>query len=127
MLSKFASGQPEPDRTLYRSLSGLLEYAWLGEIDKARSIVGDRTVGKQFLNAIDSLTGMNALHIAVGRDNLAMARLLVEAGIAFIPDNEGRFPSTIAAICEVSDELNDYIVEAEEMALPAEDGGEDNV
>ena len=68
------------------------------------------------LNFIDPATGMNALHIAVGRNHLYMARYLVEKGIAFVPDNQGRMPTTIAAECEVSDEMCDFIAEAEAKA-----------
>ena len=59
---------------------------------------------------------MNALHIAVGRNHLEMAQYLVEKGIAFVPDNQGRMPTTIAAECEVSDEMCDFIAEAEAKA-----------
>ena len=61
--------------------------------------------------------GLTPLHIAVGRNNLEMVKALVEAGAAFVPDNEGRMPSVIAAEMEVSEELADYIVEAESRAL----------
>lgn len=74
---------------------------------------------KHFLSAInfaDPTTGMNALHIAVGRNHLDMARYLIEKGIAFVPDNQGRLPTTVAAECEVSDEMCDFIAEAEAKA-----------
>ena len=57
-----------------------------------------RSVRPQFLKEVDPATGMNALHIAVGRDNLELTRLLVEAGIEFIPDKEGRMPSSLRRI-----------------------------
>ena len=84
-------------------------------------IVNDPRGRLVFLNTIDEPTGMNALHIAVGRNNLEVVKLLVEAGIKFIPDKEGRMPSLIAALCEVSEELSDYIAEAEEKALSGQD------
>jgi hypothetical protein len=121
MLSSFATGQPEPDRRKYQPLPFMLEYAWLGDMVKARTIVQDAYSASRFLDEVDPITGMNALHIAVGRNNLDMTRLLVEAGIKFIPDNEGRMPSLIAAICDVDDDLSDYIVEAEQKALAEQD------
>jgi uncharacterized protein len=76
------------------------------------------------LNATHPVTGMTALHIAIGRNNLEMTKALVEAGAAFVPDNEGRMPSVIAAEMEVSEELADYIYEAESRALQGQ-GQED--
>jgi ankyrin repeat protein len=64
----------------------------------------------------DEETGLVALHIAVGRDRLDMAKYLVEKGASFLPDNQGRMPTTIAAECEVSDEMCDFIAEAEAKA-----------
>lgn len=124
MLSSFATGQPEPDRRKYKPLPSMLEYAWLGDIVKVRAIIENPYAASRFLDEVDPITGMNALHIAVGRNNLEMTKVLVEAGIKFIPDNEGRMPSLIAAICEVDDELSDYIVEAEQKALAEQDSTE---
>ncbi|MFA5947821.1 MAG: ankyrin repeat domain-containing protein [Candidatus Gracilibacteria bacterium] len=61
-------------------------------------------------------TGMSALHIAVGRNNLAMTRFLIERGATFFPDAQGRLPSTIAGLCEVGEDLCDYIADAEARA-----------
>ena len=77
-----------------------------------------------FWRRLTHCTGMNCLHLAVGRNNLEMTKALVEAGAAFVPDNEGRMPSVIAAEMEVSEELADYIYEAESRALQAQ-GQED--
>ena len=65
------------------------------------------------VDKIDRLTGMAALHMAVGRNDLAMVKFLVEKGASFFPDRHGRWPSTIASLCEVSEELCDFIAEAE--------------
>ena len=124
MLNSFSTGLPEPDPRKYQPLPYMCEYAWLGDLAKARMILQDAYAASRFLAAIDPITGMNALHIAVGLNHLEMTKLLVEAGIAFIPDNEGRMPSLIAALCNVSDELSDYIIAAEERALVAEDSGQ---
>jgi hypothetical protein len=70
---------------------------------------------------IDSITG------SAPRTSLSVAttwrspKLLVEAGIKVIPDNEGRMPSLIAALCEASEGLSDTITEAEEKALASHD------
>lgn len=70
------------------------------------------------LGAVDPKTGLTALHIAVGTNNLALTRELVEGFKApFMPDAMGRWPSLIAIECEVSDELSDYVVEAEASFL----------
>lgn len=105
----------------HASLPEFLEYVWFDNDMKVMAILRGAYRRDQFLNQIDPRTGMNALHIAVGRNNLPMTQMLVEAGINFIPDNEGRMPSLIAALCEVSDELADYIAEAEEKALSEQD------
>lgn len=69
----------------------------------------------------DPVTGLTALHIAVGTNNLPLTRILVEDWAApFGPDGKGRWPSTIAAMSQVDGLLADYIVEAEAQALSAE-------
>lgn len=105
----------------YATLPEFLEYVWLGDLPRTRMVLDNPLARERYLNVVDPVTGMNALHIAVGRNNLEIARLLVEAGIKFIPDNEGRMPSLIAALCDVSEEVVDYILNAEEQAISPED------
>lgn len=63
-------------------------------------------------------TGLTALHIAIGTNNLSLTRALVETWNAPIePDERGRWPTIIASECRVSDELSDYILEKETGAL----------
>lgn len=70
------------------------------------------------VNAADPATGLTALHIAVGTNNLTMTRMLVEVEHAkFMPDSTGRWPTLIAAEARVDDALADYIVEAEAKAI----------
>lgn len=70
------------------------------------------------VNAADPVMGLTALHIAVGTNNLALTRILVEDWKAgFKPDGTGRWPTSIAAHARVDEALCDYLVEAEEKAL----------
>jgi hypothetical protein len=119
MLDRFAIGGSDSkyDRGQYAPLPERLHHVWLGDTAFVRIHLDHDDVSRyNFLHEIDPATGMNALHIAVGRNNLEMARLLIEAGIKIIPDKEGRMPSLIAGLCRVSDELADYIYEAESRA-----------
>lgn len=68
------------------------------------------------INQMDPETGLTALHLSVGRDAIGLVRYLVGLGAKFIPDRYGRMPSTIAAECEVSDEVSDFILDAEAAA-----------
>jgi len=70
------------------------------------------------VNVADSVTGLTALHIAVGTNNLHLTRILIEDWEAQIrPDAKGRWPTVIAAEAQVDMALADYIVEAEAAAL----------
>lgn len=63
-------------------------------------------------------TGLTALHMAVGTNNLPLVKMLVEEWKApFGPDRFGRWPTVVAIECGVSEELSDYIVEQEAKAL----------
>ena len=97
----------------------------MGQISLVGSMISDMKKANRLddlLGQTEPRTGLTALHIAVGQNNLEMAKVLVEAGAKFQADLLGRWPSTIAAECEVSEELCDFIVEAEEKALLAEQG-----
>lgn len=66
----------------------------------------------------DPLDGLTALHIAVGTNNLPLAKFLIEDCKAPIgPDRLGRWPTIIAAECNVSDELSEYILMKEAEAI----------
>jgi ankyrin repeat protein len=90
----------------------LLDSAYNGKSDDVVALLKDEAP----VDTVDENTGMTALHIAVGRNNLEIARILVERGASFIVDKQGRMPSTVAAECEVSEELCDFIAEAEARA-----------
>lgn len=70
------------------------------------------------INRPDLRTGLTALHLAVGRDRLAAARLLIDRGAQFLPDRQGRLPTTVASECEVSEEMCALIVTAEARFQP---------
>ena len=72
------------------------------------------------INFDDPATGLSALHIAVGTNDLALCRYLIEeCDASIVPDRSGRWPTLIAAQCRVSDELGDYIAEKEASNIPA--------
>jgi len=92
----------------------LLRSAYEGDINRVNEALeqGSR------ITAFDPETGLTALHLAVGTNNLPLTRYLVEIRDSpFGPDYEGRWPTIIAAECEVSEALNDYIVEMESTYL----------
>lgn len=69
----------------------------------------------------DPESGLSALHIAIGTNNLPLTRLLIEDwGAAIKPDGRGRWPTVIAAQCRVDEDLSDYVVEAESKVADAE-------
>jgi ankyrin repeat protein len=90
----------------------LLQSAYYGDVSTVKSML-DHGVP---LDTVDKGTGMTALHLAVGGNHLDLARLLVERGASFMPDKQGRMQTTIAAECEVSGELCDFIAQAEARA-----------
>lgn len=88
----------------------LLHSAYAGDLTGVRDAL---TAGAD-VNTVHEQTGLSALHIAVGSNNLALTRYLIEEANAEIgPDRSGRWPTIIAAECEVDAILSDYILEAE--------------
>jgi hypothetical protein len=88
----------------------LLQAAYTGDVTGVR----DALAAGANVNTVHEQTGLSALHIAVGSNNLAMTRYLIEEANAEIgPDRSGRWPTIIAAECEVDAILSDYILEAE--------------
>lgn len=65
------------------------------------------------------------LHIAIGRNHLDLVRLLLNHGAAIVTDGQGRWPSTIAELCEVDPEICDLIADAELQAM--QDSGNENM
>jgi uncharacterized protein len=94
--------------------SMLLEGAFAGDLNAVRKAIASGAN----VDVIDPYTGLAALHIAVGRNNYALARLLIEEGNArFFADRFGRWPSLVAAECRVDEALGDYIALKEAAAI----------
>jgi uncharacterized protein len=90
--------------------SDLLQAAYDGSLDGVREAIANGAD----VDTVHEKTGLSALHLAIGTNNLTLARYLIEeAGIIFGPDRSGRWPTLIAAQCKVSEEFGDYIVEHE--------------
>jgi hypothetical protein len=86
----------------------------MGSLDGVRRAIADGAN----VNAWNEQTGLTALHLAVGTNNLALVKYLLEtAGAELVPDRSGRWPTLIAAQCYASEELCDYIVEQEAKRL----------
>ncbi|MGH6810814.1 MAG: ankyrin repeat domain-containing protein [Methylocella sp.] len=112
-LNRFLDARDREDPELKRAWKNLLlDAAYKGRTDFVRKLLERRSD----IDAADEETGMTALHIAVGRDHLELTRFLVERGASFVPDKQGRMPTTVAAECEVSEELCDFIADAEARA-----------
>lgn len=93
-----------------RTDADLLQAAHRGDFAAARAALANGAD----VNAVHAQTGMSALHLAIGANNLALTRYLIrEAGASIGPDRSGRWPTLIAAQCSVGEELADYIVEEE--------------
>jgi hypothetical protein len=86
----------------------------------ARDLYGIQTALKHGadINAVHAQTGLSALHIAIGANDLPLCRYLIErCGAAFFADKFGRWPTLVAIECHADDELSDYIVEQEARYL----------
>lgn len=66
------------------------------------------------IDCVHRENGLSALHIAIGNNDIALCRFLIEkCNAGFFPDGFGRWPTLVAAECRVDDALSDYIVEKE--------------
>jgi ankyrin repeat protein len=106
-------GQPERDTPEWR----LLVAAYGGDLYGIESALKQGAD----INAVHQETGLSPLHMAVGANDLALCRALIEKyNAGFFPDSFGRWPTLIAAECHVSDELSDYIVQKESEFLASQ-------
>lgn len=88
----------------------LLKAAFAGDLTGVRGAV---KAGAD-VDSVHAQTGLSALHIAVGTNNLALTRFLIEeAKVRIGPDESGRWPTIIAAECGVDEILSDYLLEVE--------------
>lgn len=107
-------GAPLDGQGRERLNADLLRAAYTGSLGGVDAALAEGAA----VAAIDAETGLTALHIAVGTNNLALCRYLIDEWHApFSPDKFGRWPTLIAAECQVDDELSDYLVEAEAKFL----------
>ena len=91
--------------------SRLISAAFRGEMDDVRQALKSGAD----IDAIDPDTGLSALHIAVGQNDLVLCRFLLEEhGAQLLADRFGRMPSVIAIDCRADDELFEFIAENEE-------------
>jgi ankyrin repeat protein len=65
------------------------------------------------INYVHPDTGLPMLHTAVGLNHKDIVRFLLENGAKVAPDRYGRWPSTVAALCEADGEICDMISDAE--------------
>ena len=106
--------RPTPTPRLSEKDAALLEAAYSRSSSAVKTAIEDGAN----VNARHPETGLTALHLAVGTNNLTLTRYLVEdCGARFGPDRFGRWPTSVAAHCRVAEPLCDYIVEAEAAAL----------
>lgn len=97
-----------PDITIFRCAQLGDENTLLKLLDRGQDI-----------NAKEIRTGMTAIHYAVAHKNFDFLQLLTILNAQYTVDGFGRYPSTIAAICECSREICDFIALAEGNFLPA--------
>ena len=108
------AGEDRPRPETNPAERALLRAARDHKIDDIREAVS----GGANINCIDPATGLSALHIAVGQNDLPLCRFLIEeCGAKFFADRFGRWPTLIAAECQVDEELLDYIANKEERFL----------
>jgi hypothetical protein len=111
---KRRASRPQDDTEAARLDRALLTAAYDADFNEA---VAALEAGAD-IDFTDSETGLAALHIAVGTNNLALTRVLIEEwGATIGPDGRGRWPTVIAARSRVDDDLSEFIVEVEAKAL----------
>lgn len=65
------------------------------------------------INYVHPNTGLPMLHMAVGLNHKDIVKFMLENGAKVTPDRNGRWPSTVAELCEVDGEICDMISDAE--------------
>ncbi|UEM04748.1 ankyrin repeat domain-containing protein [Skermanella rosea] len=92
----------------------LIAAAYKGDMARVRAAIEQGAD----VNFLDRDTGLAALHLAAGTNDLALCQYLIEeCGAAFFPDRFGRWPSVVAIECQVDDAVSDYIGEREALFM----------
>jgi hypothetical protein len=73
----------------------------------------------QDIEAVHEMTGLSAIHYAIGGNHFELTKFLVAQGATMKPDTDGRWPTTLAALCEVDMELCDFVCDEEEKVEQA--------
>lgn len=103
--------------TISEADAQLLRAAYWGALELAKEAIANGAD----VDGLPAETGLGALHLAVGLSNIEVLTYLVEeAGATIKQDGFGRWPTLIAAECQASDEVCDYIVVKEAEALGIE-------
>lgn len=92
----------------------LIAAAFRGDADAVTNAI----IGGADVNAIDPATGLAALHIAAGSNDLFLCQRLIEDwSAAFFPDRFGRWPSLVAIECRAGDAVCEYIIAREALFI----------
>lgn len=106
------------DSEAYLRSMPIYDLASKGECDTALAVIkamtegGDHSIENVLLHETD-MHGFTLLHYAVARNSLNLVTYLLEKGADIGPDKMGRWPSTIAEMCEVNEAIIDLIADAE--------------
>jgi ankyrin repeat protein len=100
----------DPAQQAARASRNLIQWTFAHDLERVRAAL---QAGAD-VDTVDPATGLAPLHIAVGQNDGALCRFLIEEGRArFFPDMFGRMPTIVAAECGIDDDLADYIGEKE--------------
>lgn len=112
-----ASRKPTEDNKTGTEVRDLLRAVYVGDFQSAKMALEAGTP----VDVTDPETGLCSFHIAIGTDNLFLAKYLREQWHAAVfPDARGRLPTVIAAQCRTSEAMNEYVLEVELKALGLE-------
>ncbi|MDP2619652.1 MAG: ankyrin repeat domain-containing protein [Hyphomicrobiales bacterium] len=100
--------------------SSLLYGAYIGSL----KIVREALEQGADIECAEAGTVLTALHLAVGRSFVDVAKYLIEeAGATIKPDGHGRWPTVIAAQCCATEEMCDFIAAREAASASGASGG----
>lgn len=99
----------EATQATQTATQSLIDIAYFGDVRDAERQLKEGAD----INVVDEATGLSPLHIAIGRNHLDLVKFLLQHGAIVRSDRQGRWPSTIAELCEVDAEICDVVVDAE--------------